>query len=260
MSSDAFYDPGGPNVFEPTTLTVGPWDPGLQHGGPPASLLATVMEAIAPREGTRIAHFALDFLRPLPLSPMTVVGAIERGGKKVELLSATAAIDGKPALRASAWRAAVSPGRAPTIRLDEPPPPLPEAVTLERFAGVHRFGYGEALEWRFAEGGFQELGPAAAWTRLLVDVVSGQPASPLARVLAMVDSANGISAELDVRRYLFVPVHLSVSLTRALRGEWVGMRAVTQIAADGVGTTRARLFDAAGPLGEALQTLYVEPR
>jgi hypothetical protein len=38
------------------------------------------------------------------------------------------------------------------------------------------------------------------------------------------------------------------------------MRAVTSLASDGVGVTRAQLFDERGAVGEALQTLYVEPR
>ena len=44
-----------------------------------------------------------------------------------------------------------------------------------------------------------------------MDIVQGEPVSPLSRVLAMVDSANGISAELDPRAFLFVPVTLTVS-------------------------------------------------
>ena len=84
--------------------------------------------------------------------------------------------------------------------------------------------------------------------------------SPLSRVLAMVDSANGISAELDPKAFRFVPVNLTVSLARAPEGEWVGMSAATSIAGEGVGTTHARLFDTRGFFGESLQTLFVEPR
>jgi hypothetical protein len=76
----------------------------------------------------------------------------------------------------------------------------------------------------------------------------------------MVDSANGISAELDPRTHLFVPVNLTVSLARAPEGDWVGMSAATSISAEGVGTSHARLFDARGHIGESLQTLFVEPR
>ncbi len=56
------------------------------------------------------------------------------------------------------------------------------------------------------------------------------------------------------------PVNLTVAMTRRPEGEWVGMHAITALASDGVGTTRARLFDARGNVGEALQTLFVARR
>jgi hypothetical protein len=76
----------------------------------------------------------------------------------------------------------------------------------------------------------------------------------------MVDSANGISAEVPPSRFTFVPVELTVSVTRHPRTEWVGMRARTTIASDGVGQTHAELFDEVGFLGTALQTLFFSAR
>jgi Thioesterase-like superfamily len=259
VPTDAFFKRAD-DVFHPTPATAGPWDPGLQHGGPPAALLGAALEATLPRAGTRIAHFALEFLSAVPLAPMRVTTEVVRPGKKIELLAATAAIAGRPVLRASAWRLAVEAARSPEVNQREPPPPMPDAAETRLFPDAPSFGYGEALEWRFAEGGFHLLGPATVWTRLRVDVVEGEPVSALGRTLAMVDSANGISAELAPRAFLFVPVNLTVSLARAPEGEWVGMSAKTSIAGEGVGTTHARLFDARGYFGESLQTLFVEKR
>jgi hypothetical protein len=254
MSS--FYVCKSESLFEATASTVGPWDPRLQHGSPVAALLATLLD----KEGMRIAYFSLDFLGPVPVAEMAVATSVDRPGKKIELRSATVSVDGKPRARATAWLLQTSEGRNPSVRLDEPVPPMPETAATTFFENVPRFGYGEALEWRFAEGSFTSIGPAAVWSRLRVAVIDADPVSPVARALAMVVSANGISAELPVRDYLFVPVNLTVSLTRAPEGEWVGMRAETQLSSEGVGTTRARLFDARGTIGQALQTLYVEKR
>jgi hypothetical protein len=223
-------------------------------------LLGSALEATSPRAGTRVAHFALEFLSPVPIAPMQVTTEVLRPGKKIELLAATAVVGGRPVLRATAWRIAVEAGRSPEANESEPPPPFPDTPETRLFPGAPDFGYGLALEWRFAEGAFHVLGPATAWTRLRMGVVQGEPVSALARALAMVDSANGISAELDPRSFLFVPVNLTVSLSRAPEGEWVGMSAKTAISGEGVGTTRARLFDARGYLGESLQTLFVERR
>lgn len=143
---------------------------------------------------------------------------------------------------------------------DAPPPPLPPTAVETYFTSVPRFPYGDALEWRFARGHFAEAGPATVWARLRVAIVAGEDISPLARVLAMVDSANGVSAELDVARFLFVPVNLTVTLARPPATEWVAMDAETSVASDGIGVTRAHLYDERGRIGEALQSLFVEPR
>jgi hypothetical protein len=53
---------------------------------------------------------------------------------------------------------------------------------------------------------------------------------------------------------------MSITLRRHPRTEWTGMRAKTTIDAEGVGQTHADLFDEAGFLGTALQTLFVAAR
>jgi hypothetical protein len=98
------------------------------------------------------------------------------------------------------------------------------------------------------------------YARPLLPLVEGEPISSLGRLMLMVDSANGISAALPPTQFLFVPVELTVAVRRYPRTEWVGMRAETTIEDDGIGQTRAELFDEAGYLGVALQTLFVAPR
>lgn len=259
-SESSFYLPQGDDVFVPTPATVGPWDARLQHGGPPAALMGRALERVAARSDVRIAHFSLDFLGVLPVAPMTVRAELARPGKRVELVTATVDISGRPALRGSAWRIAVGDDRGPRVGLDEPPPAMPEVESHELFEGVPEFGYGRAFEWRFVDGGFRSPGPATVWSRLKIPLLSGEPVTPLERVLAMVDSANGVSWELDLTTHTFVPVNLTVSMTRAPASEWVGMRAVTRLGGDGIGTTHARLFDTQGFLGEATQTLFVGKR
>jgi hypothetical protein len=256
----AFYLLQGDDTFVPTPATVGPWDPALQHGGPPAALLGRAIESLGGRHDLRVSNFSLDFLGALPLAPMTVQAEVTRPGKRIELVTATATIAGRPALRAAAWRLAFGTGRSPQVGLDDPPPPMPDHESRDFFEGVRTFGYGESLEWRFASGGFRVRGPATVWTRMRIPLVTGEAPSPLVHLLTMVDSANGVSWEADFSSYLFVPVNLTVAITRSPEGEWVGMHAITALASDGVGTTRARLFDTRGNLGEALQTLFVARR
>ena len=44
--------------FAATTLTIGPWDPGLQHAGPPAALLARAAERAGSIQGGQAVRLA----------------------------------------------------------------------------------------------------------------------------------------------------------------------------------------------------------
>ena len=195
----------------------------------------------------------------MPVAELSAKAKVIRPGSRIDLVGAEIAAGGRTAMTARAWRIATSEGRAPSLPLPGQVPPLPGPQAPQTFVDTHAFGYGESLEWRFAEGAFDRLGPAAVWTRPRIPLLPGEPPSPLGRLLLMVDSANGISAELPPSRFTFVPVELTVSVLRAPRTEWVGMRAQTWMAPDGVGQTRADLFDEEGPLGIAVQTLFVAP-
>jgi hypothetical protein len=256
----AFYEPLGEGRFRATPATIGPWSPTLQHGGPPAALLAHVLERLSPRPGARIARLSVELLGPVEVGEMRVSAAVERPGKRVQLLSARAEVNGRESLRALAWQLSTEPGRSPAVGPREPAPPLPPPQPQRFFPGLATFPYGEALEWRFTEGHFAEPGPATVWSRCRIPLVAGEPLTGLTRLVTMVDSANGISWDLPIQRFTFVPVDMTLVVRRLPEGEWVGMAATTTVEEDGIGMVRTRLFDDAGTLGESLHTLFVAPR
>jgi hypothetical protein len=92
--------------------------------------------------------------------------------------------------------------------------------------------------------------------RELEQIIELQRAN-LARNLGAEEIASQGFVTVEHSLEVFVPVNLTVAMTRNPEGEWVAMHAIT---GDGVGTTRARLFDARGNVGEALQTLFVSRR
>jgi hypothetical protein len=255
----AFYETLSPERFLATSATVGPWGPQLSHGSPPAALLLRAIERAHPREDVRVARIAFDFFGPVTVDEVTLTTEMVRPGARIELSRASLATGGKVAMQASAWRIAAAPGRVPEVTGSREAPKLPGPQAQAFFGDVQSFGYGEALEWRFVEGSFGALGPATVYSRPRIPLIAGETTSPLGRLLLMVDSANGISAELLPSRFTFVPVELTVSVRRHPRTEWVGMRAETAIDPDGIGHTHAQLFDEAGYLGTALQTLFVAP-
>ena len=257
---EAFYEPLGDGRYRATRATIGPWSPGLQHAGPPCALLAHVLERLSPRPGARIARFSVELLGPIEVGEMRVAATVERPGRRIQLLSASAVVNGREAMRALAWQLQAEPGRSPAVGPREPAPPLPPPQPQAFFPGLPTFPYGEALEWRFTQGHFSAPGPATVWTRCRIPIVAGEPLSGLCRMIAMVDSANGVSWELPLGDYTFVPVDMNVVLRRLPEGEWVGMSATTTVEADGLGMVETRLFDAAGTVGASLHTLFVAPR
>ncbi len=256
----AFYLQVAPDRYESTSATVGPWDPKLSHGSPPATLLLRAIEETFPRADARVGRITLEFFGPVPVSELTVTTEKVRPGSRVELSRARLSAGGKVAMEASVWRIATGTGRVPAVVDARKPPALPPHQPQTVFDSLPHFGYGRALEWRFVDGSFAELGPATIYARPILPLILGEAPSPLARLMLMVDSANGISAALPLLEYMFVPVELTVSVRRYPRTEWVGMRAETTIEADGVGQTRAELFDEEGYLGVAVQTLFVAKR
>lgn len=93
-----------------------------------------------------------------------------------------------------------------------------------------------------------------------VPIVAGEDPSPLQRVLVAADSGNGVSAVLDHARFVFINTDLSVHLHRLPEGEWVCLDALTLPERHGVGVSDAALWDERGPLGRALQSLFLAER
>src|SRR5438552_18120304 len=64
---------------------AGPWDPNMQHGSPPAALVAWAAEAIPTQVPMRIARVSVDLMRPVPVAPLTIETEILREGRKIQL-------------------------------------------------------------------------------------------------------------------------------------------------------------------------------
>jgi len=258
--AESYFERRRADTFAATRATESPWDTRLQHGGPPTALLARVTLANHRRDDMRLARITTDFLGPIPRDVVEIRTRVVRPGKRIELLEATMASGGRDVVTARLWRIVVQPAGAipPGVTPPDPVPARPAPDESPRW--LRGWGYGESLEWRYGAGTPDAPGPAAVWARLRVPLIAGEPAEALDRALVLVDSANGISGELPMRDWLFVPPALTVALERYPRGEWVLLEARTELGNDGLGTCVARLADDDGYFGHALQSLYIEPR
>ena len=249
--------------YEATALTIGPWDPGLQHAGPPAALLLREAESASGIDGGQTVRLAFDIFAPVPVGPVRVRTSVVRPGRRIELVEAVlSGRDERPLMRLAAWRMRTRADGA----AEEQPAAHPAAAGPEdsrpEVAGFfgEDIAYHRALEWRFPTGSFNSPGPASAWTRPECELVAGEPMTPLQHLLVMTDAASGISASLDWETATFANVDLSVALVRPPQGEWLGMDARTVLGGSGAAQCYAVLFDEAGQIGRSTQSLFVEPR
>jgi hypothetical protein len=256
----AFFRKTDSSQYEPSEATIGPWSPDFQHGGPPSALLTHELRVYPSPAPLRIIRVTVEILSAVPVKPCEIKVEVVRGGKRVELLKGEYISEGKTYLIAHAWRFISEPGVTSVISDSYEIPLLPEPQTLRPFPGVSYFPYGDAMEWRFTKGGFDTLGPATVWTRPRIPLIENFEIDPLEALMLMTDSANGISAELDIRNWTFVPVDLTVGLHRQPEGSWVGMDALTVIENDGIGQTTTVIFDSKGKVGQSLHSLFIRPK
>ena len=258
--SDAFFDVLGPDRFRATELTRGPWDPGLQHAGPPAALLGRAVEGHGDRSGLQVARVTFDIARPLPIAELQVATRLLRGGRSVELVEATLSAGEVELMRATALRIRTAEVGLPAGLTPGPRLPGPDAGRAAPFFPTGQdVGYHTAIEWRFVAGSFLEPGPATVWMRMRHPLVPGETPSPLCRVLVAADSGNGVSAALDYHQWRFINPDLTVYLLRPPAGEWVALEAATTATA-GIGLADTTLHDTHGPIGRSAQALFVDRR
>jgi hypothetical protein len=256
----AYYLPHGNGQYVPTRATESPWDRKAQHGGPPAALLAHVIDQTVP--GTmRIGRISLDFLGPIPLREVVVDVSPIKPGRRVQLTEARMSVDGRVAVTARAWHIATGDSPRASEEEQSAPPPVPSKPTSQQFyPGLDEWGYGRSIEWRFTSGGFDTLGAANVWTRVRLPLVEGVALTSQDRVLIAADSANGLSLSLPLEQWFSIPPTMTATLLRPPAGEWVHLACRTHLTNDGVGLAHADLFDTEGFVGEVAQPLLVQRR
>lgn len=250
-------------LFYPGERARSPWSERALHAGPPGALIARALEA---REGSSwwVVRLTFDIMGEIPIVPLRVETGLVRDGRRVQLVEGRVTDpDGSPLLRAFAWRVRrTGPlGLPPAVDAPPPPPLPPEALPKveQRFRPYIDF-FGDGVEKRLIAGGVAQPGRAALWFRLAVPVVEGESPSALQTLVAVVDSANGVSWGIPFEEYFFPNTDTSVYLAREPEGEWIALDAVSYYDPGGRGISDTTLFDRRGFLGRANQALFLDQR
>jgi hypothetical protein len=246
--------------YRPTDATSGAWNPAEQHISPMNGLIVHAMERFCAERGTddtALSRISIDILGTLPLEPFDLRIEVVRPGRTIELLEAVVTSGKRPAVRARIWRtiatdtARVAGGEAEPLPGADHPEPL---VLSDVWPG----GYIDSIEVRPI--GTPKPGRAAAWIAPAIPLVADEPASDLARLMGLVDTANGLCVREPIETWLFPNVDLTIHLLRQPAGLQLGLDTTVTFGPTGLGVTASVLHDAAGHFGYAQQSLTIRPR
>lgn len=255
--TEALYTRTG-DLYTPTDLVTGPWDPDMSHAGPPAALLISAIARSAPDMGiTRVTY---EIPKPIPKVPARVVITDLRPGRKVRLVSASLVSEDDTVLvEARGWMIRVA---ADLPRSD--PHPLafnaPGEYEPLQFP-LKGIGYMSAVEMRGIHGTpFRGGGQAAIWIRRTVPIVDGEPDDPYADCGMFGDLGNGIAAMEPMSTLMGINTDLTLYLTRPPETEWMALESRTISHGMGLGMTDSLVYDASGFVGTANQSIFIDRR
>jgi len=244
------------DAFQPQPVSRSGWGEEVLHGGPVAALFVHQMERVPTPVPMQVTRLTVDMFRPVPTSPLIVTTKVSREGRRIQTLEASMDSGGVEVARATMLRIRSDDLAVPDHPTREPLPE-PDGLPVYRMR-EHDEGdwfHTRGVEMRLVSGDVVEPGPATVWMRLTVPIVAGEEPSPIQRAVAVADFPNGISRVLPPG-WLYINPDLTVHFGRPPAGEWIALRARTDITG-GVGLAQAELFDTGGAFGHSLQSLLV---
>lgn len=265
MDDVLFRREGG--SFVPTDLAGSPWGSGLLHGGAPAALLAYGVEG-AQAPGLLPARMTIDLFRPVPKAPLELRTREVRTGRRIQVLETSLWHEDREMCRATSLLLRPSEIDLPaTARPDAALPADPESLPTGSLMpeSTRREGAPQGLHTtiqvkRITPPNTGEGGRHAAWIRIPVPVVEGEANSPLVRVAGTSDFGNGLANIRVDGNTGFINADINLHLYREAVGEWICLDAHSSAGNNGLGLIRTTIYDQAGPLGCAVQSIMANPR
>jgi hypothetical protein len=256
---DAYFEQVGESLFRPTPRAGGAWSDAEIHFSPLGGLVVHAIEKhIAEHhdDSMVLSRVSFDILGFLAAEVCEIRVETIRPGRTIQLVEATVLIAGRTAVRARAWylstldTRAVAGGEGDTL-------PSPDDLGSQPMTSVWPGGFVASLDLRPIAPA--QAGRAAVWLSTTTDLVAGDEASALASWVALVDTANGIAVRQSPERWMFPNVDLTIHLHRQPEGRWAGLDTTVTFGPTGQGVTSTVLYDLAGPVGNAQQSLTVRP-
>lgn len=255
----SYYTRVAEHRYLPTEHAGGAWNPDEVHFSPLGGLILHEMDLHrrTSSSGAVLSRVSFDILGFLGTGECAIRVETIRPGRTIELVEATATIDGRTVVRARAWFLAAYD--TSDVRGGEPDPLPSPAFTdpvpmmTERWSG----GFVASLDVRVVSA--PHPGRATVWLSSVHPIVDDEPIGEHAAFISLIDAANGIAVREPPAEWAFPNVDLTVHLHRRPTGPWVGLDTSVTFGPTGQGVTATVLHDEHGAVGVAHQMLTVRP-
>ena len=249
-----YYQALGGGRFRSTIHAQGAWNAHEQHMAPASGLMAEALERHEPREDLRMARLSYEILGLIPGGEFQIETTTLRPGKTIELVQAELVAGGRTAIRGTAWRMVTS-DTSGVAAVEDQTIPGPDECKPYDGSAVWPGGFIRSLEMRVAEG--HRPGAGKVWLRTEHPLTDQADSGDTARLMGLVDTANGIAARVPPGKdsYAFPNLDLQIHMYRRPGGEWLGLDNAVSFGRDGIGLTSTVLHDRQGPFGRAEQIL-----
>ena len=258
---EGLFDQLEENVFLPTDNAIGPWNPGLLHGGATAGLIAYLLERHEPEDKKQFSRMTLDMFRPVPKEPLTVTSKTLRTGRKISVVEVLLSANGKEVAKGTGLKILQSEIEVPG-HVALPPCPFdgPDSLeTLSMMGGSKSkdksnqpAGLNFTIEVKRLAG-FDGKGKGTAWFKAPVPVVTGQALTPFSHLGVLSDFGNGLAQ-------LFIPgtagsinADISLYINRLPESEWICLDSDSVMSDAGIGRVTTTLYDESGAFGSVVQ-------
>jgi hypothetical protein len=255
---ESYFTTSDGSWFTPSDLARGPWDPTACHAGPPSGLLARASERIV--DGQQLVRLTVELNRPIPHAGFSVSAKVVRAGRRVSTTKLTIrdAAEKKVAVARAMHIAGSTENDTPTTAWRAPNFGEATVGPFSITSPVHDLPmFADSVQIRYPVGEGSELGPTTAWMRT-VPLLANEAMSGFQSICPLADCGNALSRNAEPYRYAFLNTDLTVVLHRIPVGEWLGSQVVSRWEPNGIGMSDALLFDEAGAVGRATQSLIID--
>ena len=254
----AYFERVGEGRFVATDEVGGAWSTDEQHIAPALGLLAH--EVLRDRDrrradGLQLGRLSYDLLGTVPVAEVSVEVRVLRPGRTIELVEATLTHDDRAIVRLRAWLLQPTDTGAVTGTAYAPMPPR-DALPAWDPTTVWPGGFIASADVRREQ---VEPGRARFWVRSRTTLLDGEEVSELARLVGLLDIANGMTVRVDPRAVAFPNVDLTAHFFTEPVGEWLGFDTTVSFGPSGLGLTASVIHDERGPVGTLAQSLTVRP-